>query len=327
MTGLDGVRGAGVRSVLGPVVAVLLLGWLAVPASAADAPSPTPAPTTPTVRPLPTPSLPGRFVTVSVSPASGSTVGIAYPITATFSAPVTDRAAAEHHMHVYVNGVFSHGAWYWRTPRVAVFRTATFWPGHATIRLELTLAGVQVGGTSTVRYVGLWSTTRLHTLRTARALVAHVDGVTHLFSVAIDGKIVKVFTTSLGKRGYETRSGVKAVMEKYLVRHMTSRAAGITDPRDQYDLMVPYAVRITPTGEFIHGAPWALARLGRWNGSHGCTNLSVPDARWFFTTVIPGDAVVTTGTSRRMEDWNGTGAPYNIPWATWLAHSALRGQP
>lgn len=327
MTGFGRARRVRVRSVLGSVVAVLLVGSLAVPASAVDSPSPTPGPTTPTVRPLPSSSLPSSYVNVTVSPSSGSTVGVAYPVTATFSAPVTDRVAAEHHMHVYVNGVFSSGAWYWRTPRVAVFRTAKFWPGHATILLKLALAGVQIGGTSTVRYVGRSTTTRLYTLHTARALIVHVDGIKHLFSVAIDGKLVKVFKTSLGKPGYETRSGIKAVMEKYVLRHMTSVEAGITDPKDQYDLMVPFAVRITPTGEFIHGAPWALARLGRWNGSHGCTNLSVPDAQWFFTTVVPGDAVVTTGTSRPMEDWNGIGAPYNIPWSSWLAHSALRGRP
>lgn len=312
--------------VLGVAVA-LVVGLTSVPAVTASAatPVPTPGPATPTARPAP--PVPAIAFAVVITPAAGSTIGIAYPIAARFTAPVGDRATAEHHLHVYVNGRFSTGAWYWLSSTRAVFRTAGFWPGHAVIEVRMSLAGVEVGRSATARYVGGPSTTRTVVLRTARALVARVDGIKDLFYVSVDGRLVKVFKTSLGKPGYETRSGIKSVMEKYLVRHMTSIAAGITNPRDQYDLQVPYAVRITPTGEFVHGAPWATARLGRYNGSHGCTNLSVADAKWFFYNVLPGDPVVTTGTGRAMEYWNGLGAPYNMPWAQWLAHSALKGRP
>ena len=312
------------------VAAALVSGLMAVPAVAASTPTPPPAPgpTAPTARPAPpVPTVPASAFAVTLTPRSGSTIGVAYPITAKFTAPVTDRAAAEHHLHVYVNGRFSAGAWYWRSSTVAVFRTAAFWPGHAVIEVRMSLAGVEVGHTSTKRFVGGPTTTRTHTLRTARALVVHVDSVKDMFYVGVDRKLVKAFKTSLGKPGFETRSGIKSVMEKYPLRHMTSVAAGITDPRDQYDLQVQWAVRITPTGEFVHAAPWATARLGRYNGSHGCTNLSTADAKWFFDNVIPGDPVVTTGAVRPMEYWNGIGAPYNMPWAQWLAHSALRGRP
>ena len=306
---------------------VALVASLTMAPATAATPPPTPSPSAPTLRPpAPIPPLPASRLSVALTPRNGAIVGIAYPITATFSAPVTNRALAEHNMHVYVNGERSAGAWYWKTTTTALFRTISFWPGHATIQVRLTLAGVELGRTTTVRYVGSSTTTRTHTIRTPRALVAKVNGVTDRFVVRIDGVTVKNFPTSLGKPGFETRSGIKAVMEKYALRHMTSVAAGITDPRDQYDLQVPWAVRITPTGEFVHGAPWALARLGRYNGSHGCTNLNVADSHWFYDHVIPGDPVVTTGTPRTMEYWNGIGAPYNIPWTVWLSHSALKGK-
>jgi len=305
----------------------LVVGLTASPASGATPPPvPAPGPTAPPPRPAPpVPPIPSAPFRVTISPSNGTTIGVAYPITAAFSAPVVDRATVEHHMHVYLNGGFAKGAWYWRDSTTALFRLPAFWPGHSTIEVRLTLAGVEVARGPNLRIVGDASTTRTHTIRTGRALVVHVDGIKDRFTVAIDGKVVEVFKTSLGKPGYETRSGIKAVMEKYTVRHMTSIAAGITDPKDQYDLQVPWAVRITPTGEFIHGAPWATARLGRYNGSHGCTNLSAADAKWFFDHVIPGDAIVTTGTPRAMEYWNGLGAPYNMPWALWLAHSATKG--
>jgi len=318
-------RAARLPLVLAASVA-LVASLAAAPATAAP-PSPTPTPGAPSPRPpVPVPPLPASRFGVTITPRDGAVVGVAYPITAKFSAPVTNRALAEHNMHVYVNGTRSSGAWYWKTSTVALFRTMSFWPGHATLQVRLTLAGVELGHTAKVRYVGSSATTRNHTIRTPRALVAKVNGVTDRFVVRIDGVTVKNFATSLGKPGFETRSGIKAVMEKYALRHMTSIAAGITNPHDQYDLQVPWAVRITPTGEFVHGAPWALARLGRYNGSHGCTNLDVADSHWFYSQVIPGDPVVTTGTPRSMEYWNGLGAPYNIPWAVWLSHSALKGR-
>ena len=326
-------RARALRALVGlpPVLVASLalsLGLLASPASAANlAPSPAPGATAPSPRPAPPEApIPTAAFHVTVTPDAGTVVGVAYPITAKFSAPVIDRAAAEHHMHVYVNKLFSKGAWYWRNSTTAMFRLAGFWPGHATIEVRLTLAGVEVAHSPTLSYVGDASTTRTHVIRTDRSLVAMVDGIKDRFTVVVDGKVVAVFKTSLGKKDFETRSGIKAVMEKYALRHMTSVAAGITNPNDQYDLQVPWAVRITPTGEFVHGAPWALARLGRYNGSHGCTNLNVADSHWFFDNVIPGDPVVTTGTPRTMDYWNGTGAPYNMPWATWLAHSALKGK-
>ena len=315
---------AGLVAVVLAVTASMLVSPLGLTsASAATSPPDVSGPTNPLLRP--DPPLPATFMSVSVSPISGSKVGIASPLTAHFSSPVTRRAEAEHHMPVFVNGVFSAGAWFWMNASTAVFRTRGFWPAHARIEVRMSLRGVELAATTTRRFVVGPSGTHLYTLLTARSLVASVNAITHRMTIRIDGTIVKTFKVSLGRPGVETRSGIKAVMEKDLLRHMTSVAAGITDPRDQYDLQVPYAVRITPSGEFVHGAPWATARIGVRNGSHGCTNLFLADSKWFFDHVVPGDAVVMTGTVRPMEFWNGPGAPYNIPWAQWLAGSALKG--
>lgn len=317
--------GGRIAAVLAMTVPLLVSPVVVGSATAATSPPGPPGATAPPRRPVP--PLPASYISVSVSPRSGSVVGVAYPITARFSSPVANRALAERHMPVFVNGVFSRGAWYWKDAMTAVFRTAGLWPGHARIQVRLTLGGVQLASSSTYRFLGAPSTTRRYSLTTARALVAYINGITDRMVVKVDGRVVKVFKVSLGRKGDETRSGIKAVMEKYVLRHMTSVAAGITDPRDQYDLQVPYAVRITPTGEFVHGAPWATRRIGVYNGSHGCTNLFVPDAHWFFDHVLPGDAVITTGTGRAMEYWNGIGAPYNMPWQQWLSRSALKGRP
>ncbi len=314
-------------------IAAMAVGALALgPAPAwAGSPVDNPVPPVRTPRPVPNPNpppppLPAVPVAVSVTPGPGRVVGVAYPITAHFTVRVESRRAAEQNMKVYAGSRLVNGAWYWHDGSTALFRPRTFWPGHSTISVRMSLRGVQLAANSHHRFLGAATTTRVNAFRTARSFIAKVDARTDRMRVYVDGVLARTFGVSLGKPGFETRSGIKAVMEKYLVRHMTSAQLGLTDPKDKYDLMAPYAVRITPSGEFVHGAPWAAGRIGRWNGSHGCTNMLTNDAKWFYDHVVPGDAVVTTGTSRRMEPWNGTGGPWNIPWSEWLAHSALRGQ-
>ena len=100
---------------------------------------------------------------------------------------------------------------------------------------------------------------------------------------------------------------------------------GLTDPDDFYELDAPWNTRLTPTGEFLHSAPWAYGRLGRYNGSHGCTNMFADDAKWIYDNTIPGDVVTFRRTGGdMMEPWNGPGGLWNIPWNKWLKKSALR---
>jgi lipoprotein-anchoring transpeptidase ErfK/SrfK len=260
-----------------------------------------------------------------VFPLSGSTVGIAYPITVNFTHDVAHKELAEANMRVFVNGKLSSGAWSWQSNSTVIFRQQNFWPGHAAIVIKFTLKGVDLYESKQFRYIGRKSTNLTYVMKTARAFVAKVNAQTDRMRIYVDSHLVKNFPVSLGKKGYETRSGIKTVMEKYATRHMTSKMAGITDPNDQYDLWAPWAVRLTWSGEFVHGAPWAAYRIGKWNGSHGCTNLLADDAKWFYDNSLVGDPVVTTGTSRPMEVNNTLGGTFNVAWPAWLAHSKLKG--
>lgn len=246
--------------------------------------------------------------------------GIGTILTVHFTQPVTNRAAAESHMIIESTRNYGVGAWAWRDATTAMFRPRNFWPGHATITLRATLAGVVLGTAPDGRpNIGL---NTVASFKTSRAVVVLINGKTDRMIVKVDGKVVRTMGVSLGKPGFATRSGIKVTAEKYLKREMTAQGIGITNPHDQFDVIAPYAVRITTSGEFIHGAPWALGRIGRWNGSHGCTNITPWDAQWFYNLEIPGDVVLTSGTGRPMEYWNGEGGPWNIPWKQWLAMGA-----
>jgi len=148
-----------------------------------------------------------------------------------------------------------------------------------------------------------------------------VSNAKHRMTVTRDGVRLRTLGVSLGKPGFPTRSGTKVIMEKYVSHRMNSITVGITGP-EAYDLDVPYAMRITSSGEFLHGAPWN-PYVGIRNHSHGCTNLTLSSAKWVFSRVLEGDPVVTTGTGRATESWNGLGGVWNVSWTDWVAGSAL----
>lgn len=288
--------------------------------SVPSSPSPTPTPS-PTAKPKPSPYTHRVYVSATITPGNRAVVGVAYPITVKFSRPVS-RRIAQAGLSVTTSRATSAGAWSWTDSSTAMYRTRTFWPANTTITVTVKLGKKFVGVVNArTKILGGYGTNQTVVFHTSRAQVSYVNDRTHRMSIFVNGSRVKTFGVSLGKSGFLTRSGIKVTTDKYAVRRMTGRELGLRKPSEQYDLQVPWAVRITPTGEFIHAAPWASGRIGRWNGSHGCTNLLPGPGRWFYDHSIPGDPVITVGTHRKMEPWNGLGGPWNVAWSDWLSNS------
>lgn len=248
-----------------------------------------------------------------------------------FNQDITSKAAVERHLKVTATdptGTQSlvPGAWGWLDDRTVVYRPQDFWPGDSTISITSTMNRAVLGKKGQNTLVGGPSLDKTWTFRTARRLIARVDGEQHTMTVHINGKRVKVFKISLGRPGWSTSSGVKVITTDKMPTHTyTSEALGISDPNDQYVLEgVRWNTRVTPSGEFIHSAPWAYGRLGRWNGSHGCTNMFESDAKWIYDNTMPGDVVVYQNTGGPLVSrGNGPGGLWSIPWDEWLTMSAL----
>lgn len=81
-------------------------------------------------------------------------------------------------------------------------------------------------------------------------------------------------------------------MEKDKVERMVG-----TTPGDEYDPQVPWSVRLTNSGEFIHAASWNSGNIGRRGTSNGCTNLNVDAAEQFFDFAQIGDVAIYQNTS------------------------------
>jgi lipoprotein-anchoring transpeptidase ErfK/SrfK len=91
---------------------------------------------------------------------------------------------------------------------------------------------------------------------------------------------------------------------------------------EDYSLVAKYALRITNSGEFLHSAPWNAANFGRVNASHGCVGMSISDSAWLYEHTLIGDPVVTTGSSRGLEQGNGY-SDWDVSYATYAKGSAL----
>ncbi|MEN3307832.1 MAG: hypothetical protein V7603_4034 [Micromonosporaceae bacterium] len=238
------------------------------------------------------------------------------PIIAYLSARITDARAFVAATRVTVGGSPVQGAWYFAKsgiysgyPLEAHYRLADYWPAHAAIHLDLPVKGVS-GGTGLV-----FDKSLTLDVSTGAANISRIDGHAERMVVTSDGKQVFSFPVSLGKASTPTFGGVKVVMEKDRVQRMVGPG---------YDIKVPWSVRITNSGEFVHAASWNGGNIGQRSTSHGCTNLKEADAQRFFSFAQLGDVAVYTNTGGpTMPSWDGYG-DWNVAWSTWQAGGELR---
>ena len=265
-------------------------------------------------------STPARPVHVSLFEGDGQVYGVGFAIIAQFDRAPTDSHAFTHAVTVTVNGSPAGGAWFWQTsgrPGVAIealYRPRTYWPAHAQINADFPLKGLSAGPGQA------FDDSLTLSVATGAAHISTVDNATHQMTVTSDGKVVHRMPVSLGSGDHPTYHGVKVVMAK------GEDAPGSSRPRPQgevrmigtgYDLLVPWSVRVTNSGEYVHAASWNTGNIGIRNTSHGCTNLDVNDAQWFYRFSLLGDVVQYPNASGpTMPSWDGWGW-WNLPWSQW----------
>ena len=202
-----------------------------------------------------------------------------------FSKNITNKAAVERHLQVAATTpsgrtVNVPGAWGWISDETVVFRPKNYWPGNSTIRITSTVNDTVLGKSGKKYLVGSKALRKTYVFRTDRSLIATVDGAKKTMTVHVNGKKRKNFKVSLGKSGWETRNGAKVIStDKEDNKVYRSSSLGLDPEVEFYELPSKWNTRLTPSGEFLHTASWAYGRLGRYNGSHGCTNMFEDDAQ------------------------------------------------
>jgi len=267
------------------------------------------------------PRQPRKPVHVSLFQGDGQTYGVGVAIIAQFSkhAP-TSAHAFDKAVTVKVNGSPVKGAWFWVKSNTgylmeAQYRMQNYWPAHSKIEMNMPLKGVDAGP-------GLaFDDSLTLSLNIGAAHVSKVDGSNERMVVTSDGRPVKTLPVSLGKAETPTYLGTKVVMEKKNPQLMVS-APGESNP---YSLKVPWSVRVTLDGEFVHSASWNGGNIGSRSTSHGCTNLNTADAKWYYNFSRIGDVVTysNTQTNNVMPSWDGFGW-WNVTWSEWKAGNLLK---
>ncbi|PZG14161.1 hypothetical protein C1J01_27675 [Nonomuraea aridisoli] len=302
----------------------------AVPAAATAAPvAPTPsatadAPVAAAKAAAPVRKIKLRIADITPMGEKVEKVGVGFPIIVTFDRDVKDRHKADVEALLEVQADKPvEGAWRWVSDRKVIYRTKTYWKPHQKVLFTARLSELP-GNT------GAKDVTRRFAVGTSNVSV--VDTRKHVMKVYRDGKLARKIPISAGSGGlvrngvdvYLTTSGVHLTMGKKAVETMTSSWMGVTDPKDPlyYKLEIPWAVRISDSGEYVHQSAGDYHFLGRSNQSHGCVRATPAGAKWFYTISQRGDVVKITGTKRKLE-WNNGWSYWQLNWTQWKKGSAL----
>jgi hypothetical protein len=89
-----------------------------------------------------------------------------------------------------------------------------------------------------------------------------------------------------------------------------------------YNIQVPWSVRFTWSGDYLHDAFWSTSQQGFENVSHGCVNMAPANAQTYYNMEVPGDPVTVTG-SPKAGTWDNGWTMWFMPWSKWVAGSAL----
>lgn len=249
---------------------------------------------------------------------TGLKVGVGMPIMLAFDKPIADRVAVERNLLVQSSKPVE-GAWHWWDEKTLAFRPKTYWPAGTKVKLVAQLAGVHGGP-------GMYGARDyVREFEVGRARVSHADTTSHQMTVKQDGKVIRTIPLSAGQGGdwkYYTTNGIHLAMSREDVTTMTSPGIG-PGSAGYYSLTVYDTVRISDTGEYVHGAPWSVGSQGNSNVSHGCINISPSNAQWFKDTTLIGDPIIVSGSPRTLDPTNGWGY-WQESWPEWLRWSGLR---
>jgi lipoprotein-anchoring transpeptidase ErfK/SrfK len=256
-----------------------------------------------------------------IAPLSGTTVGVAMPISIAFTDLVkaSARKQIEEHIKLTTSAPVT-GAWHWFGSQRADFRPKTFWKPGTTVSMVASLNHV---GDDYGRY-GTHSYTR--TFKIGADVRTHVYVHTHKTVVTRNGKLLRTMSSDAGSPQFPSWDGTMAVVNKSRTVRMTSCSVHIAcDKKDPnfYDLVLPWDVRTTWSGTFIHYSP-GDPYPGHSYGSHGCVHLSNADAQWYYNLTKQGDPVTITGSPRGKAAGDNGYADYDVPWTQWLAGSGMK---
>jgi lipoprotein-anchoring transpeptidase ErfK/SrfK len=240
---------------------------------------------------------------------NGGTYGIGEVVVAHFDAPVGDRSEAEQQLIVSTSPPGS-GAWHWVDDQTAHWRPPQYYEPGTVVTIT---PGQQPPLTFTI----------------GASHVSIADDATKQVSVYDGGKLARTMPTSMGRGGTDkvgnktlsfwTQPGVYTVMDKSNPVVMDSSTFGLPiNSHLGYKESIPYAVRISTDGIYLHELDATVWAQGNTDTSHGCLNLNHDNAAWFYNFSVPGDVVEVRNTGGQpLQLWQN--GDWSVPWDQWAA--------
>jgi lipoprotein-anchoring transpeptidase ErfK/SrfK len=234
--------------------------------------------------------------------------GIGMAIVLNFSRPITNRAAVERALSITASKPVV-GAWYWDVGNKTVaFRPKSYWQSGTQVHFTAALNGVEGAN-------GVYGANDIHVgFSIGPSLIADVSTSTHYMKVYYKGRLFGNWPISTGAPGDDTANGHYLTIEK--ANPVLMSGPGYTN------FPVPWSVRFTWSGNYLHDAYWSVGEQGFINVSHGCVNMSPAHAETYYNMELPGDPVIVTG-SPVAGTWDDGWTWWFLTWNQLLNGSAL----
>jgi lipoprotein-anchoring transpeptidase ErfK/SrfK len=254
---------------------------------------------------------PSKTFTTETLEGYDQSYGVGMPIILYFSQHITNKAAVERAFQVSASKPVI-GSWYWddscnMAVSCAYFRPRDYWPANTTVGFTGHLDGVE-GAPGVYGYHTLTQTFRI-----GASVIAVGSPKTHRTQIYYNGQLRYNWPISTGKPGDDTPDGSYLTIQKANPVRMIGPG---------YNLLVPWSVRFTFSGDYYHDAYWSVGEQGFENVSHGCVNLSPADAKTYYDLAVPGDPI-TIENSPRAGVWDNGWTEWFLTWQQYLEGSAL----
>jgi lipoprotein-anchoring transpeptidase ErfK/SrfK len=263
------------------------------------------------------------IMTPALNVLDGETVGVGEPIVVQFDHPVADKGAVERSLQVEASKPVT-GAWSWFGRQEVDFRPSSYWPAHTRVRVNFHAAGLRASD-------GAYATQNMIThFLIGASQITVVNTRTHRLYYYLNGKRHWNWPESSGMHEinpvtgnwFDTEAGTFVVLYKKSPEIMSSASFGIKNGPFSFPKTPVYdAVKFTPSGNYVHSAPWSVGEQGYVNVSHGCVNLSPDRAELYFSRAQVGDIVIIKRSPVKAPSDDKTDWMYS--WRRWLSHSAL----
>ncbi|MFN2537898.1 MAG: Ig-like domain-containing protein [Mycobacteriales bacterium] len=259
-----------------------------------------------------------KVLHATISPGGQAVVGVAQPVIVRFDQKVSGRAnrlAVMARLRVTTTPAVE-GAWHWYNSYEVHYHAEKYWKSGTTIAVHADLGLLHLTGTKT------WGST--HAVDSAftvgKDYRSVVDIAKHVMNVYLDGKLIRTIKVSTGRDKYPTKGGVHIILTREKVHTYNSGTVGIpTNSPGGYYEKLPWSMRISNGGAFVHANPQTVGVQGVRNVSHGCVNTSVADAKWFYYHSQLGDPVDIVHAVVKPVKWDAGMFDWNYSWAEWKA--------